>query len=217
MDGGCPWTAEQRALDVLGYLSSEIEEIREELDLGSASPHHALLSELGDLLFCTFLLIRVCERDKLGGVSLAAAAAFASAKVRRRAPFVFSDDGAGGLRGPFPNTLLTGEEASAIWKRVKALEKAGLVPVCPAGYDYIDGTCILPDPDADCNEHGASAGEQGLLTTAAARPTSPDPATGPVAAGAAPPPQAGQGDSSAALPLLAAFTAGVAAGALCFN
>ena len=32
IDGGCPWTAEQSALDILGYLGGEVEEIRAELD-----------------------------------------------------------------------------------------------------------------------------------------------------------------------------------------
>jgi NTP pyrophosphatase (non-canonical NTP hydrolase) len=195
IDGGCPWTAEQSALDVLGYLSGEVEEIREELELGHASSHQALLSELGDLLFCTFLLIRVCERDKLSSVNLAAAAAFAAAKVRRRAPFVFSDDGAGGQRGPFPNTLLTSTEASAIWKRVKALEKAGVVPMCPYGYDEVTGMCILPSDEDDD-----------------APPTAAAAASGPAAGPKAGPYAFAVGGG--ALPLLATFAVGVGVGVL---
>ena len=214
LKGGCPWTAEQGALDVLKYLSGEIDEIREELELGSTSTHHALTSELGDLLFCTFLLIRICERDKIGGVSLAAAAAFASAKIRRRAPFVFSDDGAGGRRGPFPNTLLTGAEASAIWQRVKGLEKAGLVPICPHGYDYIDGTCILPSDDDRADESQAStAGD----APTAAEGLASRPQAGEAASPAGLPPGASPAPAGAlagALPVLAAFAAGVAAGSL---
>jgi NTP pyrophosphatase (non-canonical NTP hydrolase) len=204
IDGGCPWTAEQSALDVLGYLGGEVDEIREELELGEASSHQALLSELGDLLFCTFLLIRVCERDKLSSVNLAAAAAFAAAKVRRRAPFVFSDDGAGGQRGPFPNTLLTSTEASAIWKRVKALEKAGLVPICPYGYDDVTGTCILPYDEDD----------GGPCTSPAAAPA--DAAAGSLngpAAGPPPGPHTFTGGDGA-FPLLATFAAGVGVGVL---
>ena len=126
-DGGCPWTAEQGALDVLGHAASELEEIREELLLGPASDHNALQSELGDLLFNTMLLIKVCERDRLGATTLSAAARFASAKVRRRAPFVFTEDP--GLARP-----MTPEDASAIWKNVKAKEKLGLIPDTPSEF-----------------------------------------------------------------------------------
>jgi NTP pyrophosphatase (non-canonical NTP hydrolase) len=224
LDGGCPWTEEQRAMDVLKYLSGEIDEIREELELGSSSPHHALTSELGDLLFCTFLLIRICERDKIGKVSLASAAAFASAKIRRRAPFVFTDEEAGSHRGAFPNTLLTGSEASAIWKRVKAMEKAGLVPICPNGYDYIDGTCLLPTDDKDTEPYIASgavtaASVPGVVDLSPQRnadgPAQPAAPSAPPPASAAPPPDTAVSPALAgALPqLAAAFAAGVVAGA----
>jgi NTP pyrophosphatase (non-canonical NTP hydrolase) len=211
MNGGCPWTAEQSALDILGYLGGEVEEIREELNLGDESQHQALLSELGDLLFCTFLLIRVCERDKLASVNLAAAAAFAAAKVRRRAPFVFSDDGAGGQRGPFPNTLLTSTEASAIWKRVKAQEKAGLVPICPYGYDDVTGTCILPydEDDGMPPPAAAAASPAAFPADASAGAGSPNPpAVGP------PTGMATAASDGGALPFLVTFAAGVAAGVL---
>ncbi|EKX52158.1 hypothetical protein GUITHDRAFT_102059 [Guillardia theta CCMP2712] len=119
--GGCPWTAEQGALDVLEHAHSELREIHEELSLGSASQHFALQSELGDLLFNAFLLVKICERDGIGGSTLAGAAASASAKIRRRAPFVFGE-------GARP---LTPEEASALWKSVKEQEKAGLISTIP--------------------------------------------------------------------------------------
>mmetsp|Transcript_41869 Transcript_41869/g.99386 ORF Transcript_41869/g.99386 Transcript_41869/m.99386 type:complete len:279 (-) Transcript_41869:160-996(-) len=127
-DGGCPWTAEQGALDVLVHAVSELEEIRDELLLGPASDHNALQSELGDLLFNTLLLIKVCERDQLGGTTLSAAARFATAKVRRRAPFVFADD-------PSMARPLTPEDASAMWKQVKKKEKMGLIPDAPKGFE----------------------------------------------------------------------------------
>ena len=73
------------------HAKSELEEIEDELRLGSESPHYALQSELGDLLFNTLLLVTVCERDGLGNSTLAGAAAFAHSKVKRRAPFVFGE------------------------------------------------------------------------------------------------------------------------------
>lgn len=127
-EGGCPWTAEQGALDIIQHARSELEEIADELKLGSSSAHNALQSELGDMLFNTLLLIRVCQRDELGNSTLAGAAAFAAAKIRRRAPFVFGEAA----------RPMTPQEASDIWKKVKQLEKVGLIKDCPVGYELND-------------------------------------------------------------------------------
>lgn len=45
------------------HAHSELREIHEELSLGSASQHFALQSELGDLLFNAFLLVKVEEDE----------------------------------------------------------------------------------------------------------------------------------------------------------
>uniref|UniRef100_A0A7S0ER17 NTP pyrophosphohydrolase MazG-like domain-containing protein n=1 Tax=Hanusia phi TaxID=3032 RepID=A0A7S0ER17_9CRYP len=133
--GGCPWTAEQGALDVLEHAHSELKEISEELSLGSASKHFALQSELGDLLFNAFLLVKICERDGIGGSTLAGAAASSCAKIRRRAPFVFGE-------GARP---LTPEEASALWKSVKQQEKAGLISTIPPTSAVTNGNVTISE------------------------------------------------------------------------
>jgi len=120
-EGGCPWTAEQDAMGIIHHAKDELDEIAEEIVLGDASGVRALESELGDLLFNTLLLINLCERDGLGGASLEGAAASASAKLRRRAPFLFGV-------GQRPQTPA---EANAIWKAVKKQEKAGLIDTVP--------------------------------------------------------------------------------------
>ena len=115
----------QGALDIVMHAQGELREIKEELR--SVRPErHGLVSELGDLLFNTILLVKVCERDEIGGVTLAGCAAFAAAKVQRRAPFVFVEGGS-------QTSKLSADQASNLWKAVKEQEKAGLVPVCPDG------------------------------------------------------------------------------------
>ena len=121
-DGGCPWTAEQDAMGIIQHCKGELDEIAEEIVLGDDAEQQALESELGDLLFNTILLIKLCERDGLGGASLEGAAASASSKLRRRAPFLFGE-------GKHPQTPA---EANAIWKAVKKKEKAGLIDTLPA-------------------------------------------------------------------------------------
>ena len=120
-EGGCPWTAEQDAMGIVEHCKGELEEIAEEIVLGDAAKQQALESELGDLLFNTMLLIKLCERDGLGGATLEGAAASATAKLRRRAPFIFGE-------GTHPQTPA---QANAIWKAVKKKEKAGLIDTKP--------------------------------------------------------------------------------------
>jgi len=112
-EGGCPWTAGQDAMGIIEHAKGELDEIKEEIILGDAAEHMALESELGDLLFNTILLIKLCERDGLGGATLEGAAKSARAKLRRRAPFIFGE-------GEQPKTP---EEANAIWKAAKKREK----------------------------------------------------------------------------------------------
>lgn len=120
-EGGCPWTADQDATGIIEHAKGELDEIADEIALGDSAAHQALESELGDLLFNTLLLIKLCERDGLGSATLEGAAASASAKLRRRAPFIFGE-------GEHPQTPA---EANAIWKSVKKQEKAGLIDTAP--------------------------------------------------------------------------------------
>jgi NTP pyrophosphatase (non-canonical NTP hydrolase) len=108
-------------MGIVEHCKGELEEIAEEIVLGDAAKQQALESELGDLLFNTMLLIKLCERDGLGGATLEGAAASATAKLRRRAPFIFGE-------GTHPQTPA---QANAIWKAVKKKEKAGLIDTKP--------------------------------------------------------------------------------------
>jgi NTP pyrophosphatase (non-canonical NTP hydrolase) len=122
---------------IISHAKGELDEVADEIALGDAAEHQALESELGDLLFNTMLLIKLCERDGLGGATLEGAAASASAKLRRRAPFIFGE-------GQRPQTPA---EANAIWKSVKKQEKAGTIDTTPmllstASPQYLGGMMV---------------------------------------------------------------------------
>ena len=104
--------------------------------------------QLGDLLFNTLLLIKLCERDGLGGATLEGAAASARAKLRRRAPFIFGE----GVRPKTP------EQANAIWKAAKKKEKEAL-----AGPPrFIEGMGIYDDDrDGEVGEEAIADKREG--------------------------------------------------------
>eukprot|EP00958_Prasinococcus_capsulatus_P010874 scaffold1068_cov375-Prasinococcus_capsulatus_cf.AAC.10 len=98
-------------------IKSEIVEIEEELKQARMTKNsncEELETELGDLLFDTFLLAQICERD-IQDASLDGAAAAACAKIRRRCAYQFGAERAE-----------TKEDALKIWMRVKQEEKQGL-------------------------------------------------------------------------------------------
>ena len=136
-EGGCPWTAEQDAMGIIEHAKGELDEVREEIILGDDAEHKALESELGDLLFNAILLIKLCERDGLGGATLEGAAQSAQAKLRRRAPFIFGE-------GERPKTP---EEANAIWKAAKKQEKA--VAALEGPPRFIEGLGIYAGDEED--------------------------------------------------------------------
>lgn len=142
-EGGCPWTAEQDAMGIIEHAKGELDEVREEIILGDDAEHKALESELGDLLFNAILLIKLCERDGLGGATLEGAAQSAQAKLRRRAPFIFGE-------GERPKTP---EEANAIWKAAKKQEKA--VAALEGPPRFIEGLVTVP---GRCGDPPRSAG-----------------------------------------------------------
>jgi hypothetical protein len=91
------------------------------------------------------LLIKLCERDGLGGATLEGAAASARAKLRRRAPFIFGE----GVRPKTP------EQANAIWKAAKKKEKEAL-----AGPPrFIEGMGIYDDDRDDMDD--VAIGDEG--------------------------------------------------------
>lgn len=138
-EGGCPWTAEQDAMGIIEHAKGELDEVREEIVLGDAAEHKALESELGDLLFNAILLIKLCERDGLGGATLEGAAQSAQAKLRRRAPFIFGE-------GEQPKTP---EEANAIWRAAKKREKDVAARALEGPPRFIEGLGIYASEEDD--------------------------------------------------------------------
>eukprot|EP00960_Hanusia_phi_P047193 758284-Hanusia_phi.AAC.3 len=144
--GGCPWTAEQGALDVLEaslcykdvyppYPEVVACTQRAERNLGGAEPGQCVEALCAPVGAGGSALQRICERDGIGGSTLAGAAASSCAKIRRRAPFVFGE-------GARP---LTPEEASALWKSVKQQEKAGLISTIPPTSAVTNGNVTISE------------------------------------------------------------------------
>ena len=121
----CPWTAHKTTDQMVEYSHSELEEIKEAIENRKTQTSSAtccnthvrssddLESEIGDLLFDALLLARICERD-FEHVTLRGALERATEKITRRCPHVFAGE-----------RVETAAEASAIWLREKAKEKAG--------------------------------------------------------------------------------------------
>ena len=127
---GCPWCATITAPELLTWLQSEVIETAKEIDevraltggvivesgpatgRALAKARGELEAEIGDMIFDTFLMAGLAERDGLG-VSLDGAATRACAKLRRRCPYVFGGE-----------VARCSEDAERIWQRVKMEEKA---------------------------------------------------------------------------------------------
>jgi NTP pyrophosphatase (non-canonical NTP hydrolase)/2-phospho-L-lactate guanylyltransferase (CobY/MobA/RfbA family) len=135
-EDGCPWCDETSAQQIVGWLRSEVREVALELDLSLASDGNTRLevskrlqSEIGDLLFDSFLLASLCERQGLGA-SLSSSASAAAEKIRRRCPYVFD-----------PNFNID------VWQLVKREEKAN-TPSSSVGLLEIERTCHASQGDA---------------------------------------------------------------------
>ena len=107
-EGGCPW---DRSLDyesLKPFILDESQEVQEAVDSGDMDN---LCEELGDVLLQILLYADMAEAD--GCFSLDDVITSCARKMIRRHPHVFADE-----------TAETPEEALAIWRRVKAEEKA---------------------------------------------------------------------------------------------
>jgi XTP/dITP diphosphohydrolase len=118
--GGCPWDAEQTHDSLLPYLLEETHEVIEAVE-GGDRDH--LAEELGDLLLQVAFHARVAQEHATAPFGIDDVAGGIVAKLVRRHPHVFGDDGAS-----------TPAQVEANWEQIKAAEKqrAGLFDGIPA-------------------------------------------------------------------------------------
>lgn len=104
---GCPWDREQTIASILECMEEEVGEVREAIENGD---HENLCEELGDVLFQVIMISQIA-REK-GYFNLQDVVKTISEKIISRHTWVFGDDKAS-----------TPEEALALWKRNKEVEK----------------------------------------------------------------------------------------------
>jgi uncharacterized protein YabN with tetrapyrrole methylase and pyrophosphatase domain len=112
--GGCAWDRERTLRDLGKYLREECDEVVADirrLERGRGDPE-ALREECGDLL-CNLVFTVQIARER-GWFGMGEVARGAVEKITRRHPHVF-----GGARAETP------EEVEALWRDIKAGEKAG--------------------------------------------------------------------------------------------
>ena len=104
----CPWDREQDARSIVPHTVEEAGELAEAAERGDDA---GMLDELGDVLFQVVFLALLLEERGRG--DLAAVIERLNEKLVRRHPHVFGDEHA--------ETIA---DVRAIWKRVKAQERA---------------------------------------------------------------------------------------------
>lgn len=108
----CAWTAEQTHESLRQYVLEEAEEVADAIDSGDTDH---LLDELGDLLMQVVFHARIGEECE-GAWSFDDVARAITAKLIRRNPHVFSDEG--------PRAAdMTSADVDAQWQRIKADER----------------------------------------------------------------------------------------------
>ena len=108
-EGGCPWDRTLNYENLKPYIGEETAEVQAAVDKGDMQN---LCEELGDVLLQLLLYSDMAEKD--GYFSFDDVINGIARKLVRRHPHVYGDAKAE-----------TPEEALAIWKAVKAEEKAG--------------------------------------------------------------------------------------------
>jgi len=106
--GGCAWDREQTPASLAPCLIEECAEVLEAIDRGDAT---LMREELGDVLLILFMLGVISEEES--SFSLAEVAAEVNAKMIRRHPHVFGDDGNG----------LSSDAVVRQWETIKRGEK----------------------------------------------------------------------------------------------
>ena len=107
--GGCPWDRTLNYENLKPYIGEETAEVQAAVDKGDMQN---LCEELGDVLLQLLLYSDMAEKD--GYFSFDDVISGIARKLVRRHPHVYGD-----VKAETP------EEALAIWKAVKAEEKAG--------------------------------------------------------------------------------------------
>ncbi len=107
-EGGCPWDRTLSYETLKPYIAEETAEVQAAVDSGDKEN---LCEELGDVLLHLLLFSDMAEAD--GYFTFDDVVSGIAGKMIRRHPHVFAGEKAD-----------TPEEALAIWKRVKAEEKA---------------------------------------------------------------------------------------------
>lgn len=107
-DTGCPWDKAQTIPTMLKCIKDETEEVCQAIEKGD---HANLQEELGDVLFQVAMIAQIAEENKY--FKIEDVLKDIDHKIRSRHTWVFGKDKA-----------KTPEEAIAMWKKNKELEKA---------------------------------------------------------------------------------------------
>ncbi|MFZ4509373.1 MAG: MazG family protein [Candidatus Nanopelagicales bacterium] len=109
--GGCPWDARQTHRSLAEYLLEEAYETVEAIESGDRDD---LREELGDLLLQVVFHARIAQEDADDPWDIDDVARGIIAKLVRRHPHVFSDDG---------DAVTTADDVESRWHALKAQEK----------------------------------------------------------------------------------------------
>lgn len=138
--GGCPWDAEQTHASLVPYLVEETFEAVEALESGDRAH---MVEELGDVLLQVAFHARVAQEHESDPFDIDDVAAGIVAKLVRRHPHVFAEDGSAGAAkfpmspddGPSERPLaLDAAAVEASWEMIKGAERADHGP-----YGVLDG------------------------------------------------------------------------------
>lgn len=103
---GCPWDREQKATDIKSYLTGEVYEVLDAIDLKNPSK---IKEELGDLLFMIIFLVDIFSER--GDFDIYEVIGTVMDKMVRRHPHVFGDKSAKDT-----------DEVKANWRKIKEEE-----------------------------------------------------------------------------------------------
>lgn len=108
-EGGCPWDAEQTHASLVPYVLEEVFELVEAIESGTRND---VLEELGDVLYQVLFHADIGASDPSEPFTIDDVARDVDAKMRRRHPHVFDEDGGASV-----------DEVVARWETIKATEK----------------------------------------------------------------------------------------------
>jgi MazG family protein len=106
---GCPWDREQTLESLRAFVLEETHEVLDAIDRGDTD---ALRGEIGDLIFEGVFLAQVCA--DAGQFTVADSLDHINAKLIRRHPHIFDEDG---------KAALTPKQVKQQWEEIKAKER----------------------------------------------------------------------------------------------